>query len=204
MRSSQVHELVLLWVNVCWGVTALVWIAGALYTTSRGPRTLTRPKVTTVSTTLVAAAYVLAVRNATSGWHSAVVEKPWLLIPDAAILLCATGFTLWARLALGDMWSASPTVKVQHQLRTGGPYGVTRHPIYTGLLGMLLATALLVGLRFSLMALPVGLFFVEIRIYTEEKLMLATFPETYPGYRRAVPQLIPRLRSHHRSRPAHT
>jgi protein-S-isoprenylcysteine O-methyltransferase Ste14 len=204
MRSSQVHELALLWVNVCWGVTALVWIAGALYTTSRGPRPLTRPKLTTVSTTLVAAAYVLAVRSATSGWHSAVVGKPWLLIPDAAILLCATGFTLWARLALGDMWSASPTVKVQHQLRTGGPYGVTRHPIYTGLLGMLLATALLVGLRFSLVALPVALFLIEIRIHTEEKLMLEAFPEAYPRYRREVPQLVPWLSGIHRSGAART
>ena len=31
-------------------------------------------------------------------------------------------------------------------LRTDGPYAITRHPIYTGLLGMLLGTALLGGL----------------------------------------------------------
>jgi protein-S-isoprenylcysteine O-methyltransferase Ste14 len=204
VRSSQVHELAALCVSVCWGVTALVWIAGALYTASRGPRTLTRPKLTTLSTALVAAGYVLAVRSAISDWHSGVVGTLWLLVFDAALLLCATAVTLWARLALGNMWSASPTVKVQHQLRTDGPYGVTRHPIYTGMLGMLLGTALIEGLGFFLVALPVGLFLAEIRIHTEEKLMLATFPETYPRYRSQVPQLVPWLRGPHRSRPART
>jgi protein-S-isoprenylcysteine O-methyltransferase Ste14 len=197
VRSSQVHELAVLWTTICWGMTALVWISGALYTASRGPRTLIRPTLTTLSTALVAAGYVLAVRSATSDWSSGV-GNPWLLVLGAAILVCATAFTLWARLALGNMWSASPIVKVDHQLRTGGPYGVTRHPIYTGLLGMLLGTAFLIGLGFFLVALPVALFLVEIRIHMEEGLMLATFPDAYPQYRRQVPQLVPGLRGFHR------
>jgi protein-S-isoprenylcysteine O-methyltransferase Ste14 len=204
VSNARVHDLAALCTGVCWGVTALVWIAGALYTASRGPRTVSRPTLSTLSTALVAAGYVLAARSATSHWRSGVVAKPWLLALGAALLLCATAFTIWARLALGNMWSASPSVKLQHQLRTGGPYGVTRHPIYTGLLGMLLGTALLVGPGFSLVALPVALFVVEIRIHTEEKLMLATFPDAYPSYRREVPQLIPWLRGLHRSRPART
>src|SRR5690242_1912317 len=75
---------------------------------------------------------------------------------------------------------------VEHRLRTEGPYGVTRHPIYTGLLGMLLGTVLLVGFGHWLLLLPVGLVFIEIRIHLEEGLMLATFPEAYPTYRQRV------------------
>ena len=108
-------------------------------------------------------------------------------------------FTLWARVALGTMWSSTPTVKVGHELRTDGPYGVTRHPIYTGLFGMLLGTALLVGFGRWIAILAAGLIFVEVRIHTEEKRMLSTFPATYPGYRRRVPQLIPGLRRLRRS-----
>ena len=81
-----------------------------------------------------------------SDWHSVVVEQPWVRILGLAILLGSTAFTLWARVALGTMWSSSPTVKIEHQLRTDGPYAVTRHPIYTGLLGIMLGTVLLVGL----------------------------------------------------------
>jgi len=55
-----------------------------------------------------------------------------------AILAVSTAFTIWARPALRTMWSFDPVVKQAHLLRTRGPYAVTRHPIYTGLLGMLL------------------------------------------------------------------
>jgi protein-S-isoprenylcysteine O-methyltransferase Ste14 len=114
-------------------------------------------------------------------------------------------FTLWARLALGTMWSASPIVKETHELRTHGPYGVTRHPIYTGLVGMLLGTSLLAGLGRWAPLFPVGVVVAEIKIHMEERLMAATFPDDYPRYRRLVPQLIPGLRLilRGRSRPAH-
>jgi protein-S-isoprenylcysteine O-methyltransferase Ste14 len=66
------------------------------------------------------------------------------------------------------MWSAVPAVKEGHRLRTSGPYAITRHPIYTGLLGMLLGTMLVAG--------------------------AGEFPEEYPRYRRRVLQLVPGLR----------
>jgi protein-S-isoprenylcysteine O-methyltransferase Ste14 len=132
-----------------------------------------------------------------SDWNSLVVATPWVRVVGLTILVCSTAFTLWARVALGTMWSSSPTVKVEHQLRTDGPYGVTRHPIYTGLLGMLLGTVLLVGFGHWLLLLPVGLAFIEIRIHLEEGLMAATFPEAYARYRRRVPQLIPGFRRFH-------
>ena len=74
----------------------------------------------------------------------------WARLLGLALLLAATGLTLWARLVLGTMWSAAPAVKAEHQLRTTGPYAVTRHPIYTGLLGMMLGSGLLAGGRWIL------------------------------------------------------
>ncbi len=44
----------------------------------------------------------------------AVHPPPWIRILGLAILLAATAFTLWARLALGTMWSGAPTVKQEH------------------------------------------------------------------------------------------
>jgi protein-S-isoprenylcysteine O-methyltransferase Ste14 len=35
--------------------------------------------------------------------------------------------------------------------------------------------------------------FVELKIYREERLLLATFPDEYPRYRSRVPQLVPGL-----------
>ena len=207
VTSSQVHALVVVGVATCWGVIVLAWVAGALYNASRGPRAETTRQLTShAATGFIVAALAWSIVRVFPGsdWHSLTVGTPWVRVLGLAILIGSTAFTLWARVAIGTMWSSSPTVKVQHQLRTDGPYGVTRHPIYTGLLGTLLGTVLLVGFGHWLVLLPVGLVFIEIRIHMEEGLMLATFPNAYPRYRRRVPQLVPGLRRLHRSRTADT
>jgi protein-S-isoprenylcysteine O-methyltransferase Ste14 len=116
-----------------------------------------------------------------------------------AILVGSTAFAMWARIALGTMWSLAPVVKDHHRLRTDGPYGITRHPIYTGFLGMLIGTVLVAGLGRSLVILPVGLALFEVKIRLEERLMAASFPDDYPRHRRRVPQLLPGLRLLHRA-----
>jgi len=195
-----VHDLVRISIGTCWGIVVLVWIAGAVYNASRGPHGRRR-HVSTAGAGFVGVALTWAAfRAVPSGdWRSLTVGSLWVRFLGLAVLVAATAFTLWARVALGTMWSSTPTVKVDHELRTDGPYGITRHPIYTGLFGMLLGTVLLVGFGRWIAILAAGLIFVEARIRTEEALMLSTFPETYPGYRRRVPQLVPGLRRLRRS-----
>jgi protein-S-isoprenylcysteine O-methyltransferase Ste14 len=98
------------------------------------------------------------------------------------------------------MWSASPNVlQEHHRLRTDGPYAITRHPIYTGLLGMLIGTVLLNGLGASVLLLVVGAGVLAVRIPIEERLMSKTFPEEYARYRARVPRLVPGVRRLRRS-----
>jgi protein-S-isoprenylcysteine O-methyltransferase Ste14 len=75
-----------------------------------------------------------------------------------------------------------------------GPYAVTRHPIYTGVLGMLLGTAVALGFGAWLYVFVLVLVFFELRIRTEERLLNEVFPGAYEDYRRRVPGLIPGLR----------
>jgi protein-S-isoprenylcysteine O-methyltransferase Ste14 len=91
------------------------------------------------------------------------------------------------------MWSSAPKVKAGHELRTDGPYAVTRHPIYSGMLGMMLGTSLAAGLGLFTILVPLGLVIFLFKIRTEERLMTAEFPQDYPQYRERVPQLIPGL-----------
>jgi hypothetical protein len=109
--------------------------------------------------------------------HFATDHARWIEFPGLALLIASTGFTIWARLKLGRMWSASPNMlRANHELRTDGPYAITRHPIYTGLLGMLLGTLLVNGLGVSLALLGVAAVFLVTRIPIEERLMSRTFP----------------------------
>jgi protein-S-isoprenylcysteine O-methyltransferase Ste14 len=179
---------------VCWGAVALAWLAGAIYYESRAPVERTRAWYLSplwVTTLVVITASAAVPRT---DWRPLEVHAPWARLLGLAILLAATALTLWARLALGAMWSAAPTVKQQHTLQTSGPYALTRHPIYTGLLGMLLGTGLLAGSGRWILYFPVYLVLLEFKVHTEERLMMAEFPDGYPRYRQRVPQLVPGLR----------
>ena len=202
MTSSSVQALTDVGAATCWAVLVIAWIAGAIYNTARGPKETRRQPGSAVFRIAVLASVtvVWAVLRAVpaSTWRALTVETPWAEVLGLLILICSTAFALWARVALGTMWSLAPVVKDHHRLRTDGPYGITRHPIYTGFLGMLLGTVLVAGLGRSLVILPVGLALFEIKIRLEERLLVASFPDDYPRYRGRVPQLVPGLRPLHR------
>jgi protein-S-isoprenylcysteine O-methyltransferase Ste14 len=194
MMMQDLNLLAVVGLVACWGAVALAWLVGAIYYESQALSERTRAWYASPVriTTLVVVAAAAAVPRA--DWRSLTFYAPPVRILGLAILLAATALTIWARLTLGAMWSAAPTVKQEHKLRTSGPYAVTRHPIYTGLLGMMLGSLLLAGAGRWIVAFPVYLVLVEFKIRTEERLMLAEFPDDYPRYRRQVSQLVPGLR----------
>jgi protein-S-isoprenylcysteine O-methyltransferase Ste14 len=61
------------------------------------------------------------------------------------LIVVGLGITVWARRHSGPFWSGRVTLKRDHQLIQSGPYAWVRHPIYSGLLLAMLATALFVG-----------------------------------------------------------
>ncbi len=193
MTPQQLSTLAAVSLAVCWGAFALTWIAGAVYNDSRAPAAeRTRTWFPPTGWVIVGAAWVAVPR---ADWNSVALHlPPWIRILGLAILLAATAFTLWARLALGTMWSGAPTVKQQHQLRTTGAYSITRHPIYTGMLSMMLGSLLLAAGGRWVVPFPVFLVVLEVKIRVEERLMLAEFPDDYPRYRQRVPKLVPGLR----------
>jgi protein-S-isoprenylcysteine O-methyltransferase Ste14 len=187
-------------IAVCVGAVVTVWVAGALYnalhsrhSASQAPRERTRSQPGPTALIVVAVACAGLVIAGRSHFDGLAVGALWARVLGLAVLAASTVFTLWARFSLGTMWSMAPMVKDEHRLRTHGPYAVTRHPIYTGLLGMLLGATLLSGIGQWIVLFPVGLILVEVKIRMEEHLMLAAFPADYPRYRRQVPQLVPGL-----------
>lgn len=121
------------------------------------------------------------------------------VIPDTgaialvAAILCVLGllFCLWARATIGRNWSGIVTLKENHELIIRGPYALVRHPIYTGLLAMFVATALVSGYFAGILAS--GIVFVSfwIKLGDEEKVMLKQFPDQYPAYQQRVKRMIP-------------
>jgi protein-S-isoprenylcysteine O-methyltransferase Ste14 len=190
-------------IAVCWFAFVAVWLFAASYNDARAPAERQRSWYGTgvLPVVIISAVVRLAVPHA--DWRPVTFYAPWARFLGLAMLLAATALTLWARFELGLMWSAVPAVKEGHQLRTGGPYAITRHPIYTGLLGMMLGTLLVAGAGPWIVPFPVASILVEFKIRIEERFMTAEFPDEYPRYRKRVPQLVPGLRlvTGHRAMP---
>ena len=114
-----------------------------------------------------------------------------LAVAGAVLVFLGAALSLWARLRLGRWFTGTLGVKVGHELATDGPYAVTRHPMYTGLLAMVLGAALVWNsvVTLVLAVLLVVPFAIQARI--EEPLLEAHFGEAYREYRRRVPRLLP-------------
>jgi len=99
-------------------------------------------------------------------------------------------FAFWARAHLGRNWGMPMSFRQGHELVTSGPYAYVRHPIYTGLLLATIGTALALGM-IGLLFFAVAFAYFVVSARTEEKMMLAQFPDAYPAYRRRTKMLIP-------------
>jgi protein-S-isoprenylcysteine O-methyltransferase Ste14 len=175
----------------CWGFVIVAWIVGAAYGARKAPARRQGGGAGAWRVGAVVAA-ILVYRLARGDLHHVSDHSRWIELPGLALLVASTAFTLWARFRLGRMWSASPNVlRTGHQLRTDGPYSITRHPIYTGLFGMLLGSVLLNGIGASLAFLVIGAAVLATRIPIEERLMSKTFPDEYARYRKRVPMFVP-------------
>lgn len=108
------------------------------------------------------------------------------------IVVCLSGFALalWARVYLGRNWGTPMTLRVGHELVTGGPYAYVRHPIYSGILIAMLGSTLAGGVAWLVGAVVFGAYFL-VSARAEEKLMLAQFPIEYPAYMRRTKMLVP-------------
>src|SRR6185503_7611955 len=114
------------------------------------------------------------------------------------LAICAAVGSVWlvtmAVKTLGKEWSITARLVEGHKLATSGPYALVRHPIYSGVLGMLLATGLAISQWAAVLAALV-IFFIgtTIRVRSEEKLLREAFGEQFETYVRNVRAIVPGL-----------
>ncbi|MGH7141047.1 MAG: methyltransferase family protein [Minisyncoccia bacterium] len=117
----------------------------------------------------------------------------WYPILGVVGILVAVGglaLAIWARTTIGRNWGMPMTLRKEPELVTSGPYARIRHPIYTAVLLMMLGSALAVGLELLLFFVFFGGYFIY-SAKTEEKDMLAQFPEQYPTYKARTRGFVP-------------
>jgi protein-S-isoprenylcysteine O-methyltransferase Ste14 len=109
-----------------------------------------------------------------------------------AIMLIGLCFTWWARIHLGRLWSGVITHKEGHKIIDRGPYAFIRHPIYTGLVVALFATAAVEATVSALLGAALMIFGFWQKAHSEEQfLRIELGPESYRAYCRRVPMIVP-------------
>lgn len=174
-----------------WALWIVSWLVAALWTdrTERRPRLRVELGYRVIQ---ILAAVLLALPRRHAGvaplWR---VNRAgaWLCV---ALVALGMAFAWWARIHLGRLWSGHITRKVNHKVVDTGPYALVRHPIYTGLLLALAATAAVKGTVAGLSgAVLFGLgFYLKARI-EEGWLTQQLGADAYASYRQRVPMLLP-------------
>ena len=109
-----------------------------------------------------------------------------------AIAIASAAFAAWAMWSLGRSYGIRMDVFEGHVLKTDGPYGIVRHPMYLGIVlfhigaSLAMESALLLAIT-ALFVVP----YTAVRIGAEDKVLREAFGERYLRYAERVGALIP-------------
>jgi protein-S-isoprenylcysteine O-methyltransferase Ste14 len=178
-----------LFIQFCWATWLVFWVAMSFSTKE------TVERGGPVTSRLVAGALVLGLIAATRIFpflHFTLWHTPLALgVVTDCLVVSGLAFTTWARIALGRNWSREVTFKQSHELIETGPYALARHPIYTGLIAMVLGTVINYGRPVGFVAFVALCGGVFWKAREEERLMSRHFPDGYARYKARVHAIIP-------------
>jgi len=128
-------------------------------------------------------------------WQGHFWERPfpvWRMLLSICLFAIAAALSWTSSHALSGQLRAIAGLGTDHKLIRSGPYSLVRHPIYTSMLLIICATAVIVApwplFLGSLILFVAG---TEIRVRTEEKLLASQFGDEFQQYKREVPAYLP-------------
>ncbi|HWA96177.1 MAG TPA: isoprenylcysteine carboxylmethyltransferase family protein [Terracidiphilus sp.] len=136
----------------------------------------------------------LALELARSGLLSFTVATPVVILLAALIAAKAAITRVWGTAYLG----AGIVNHAQMQagsVMAAGPYRYVRNPLYLGSWMMVIAMAFIMPLSGAVFTIVLASIFLFRLILGEEVFLAAGLGEPYLTYKRAVPRLIPRVRT---------
>src|SRR5450631_4543277 len=117
-------------------------------------------------------------------------SDPWLAGLGLFLFAVGLGFASWARIHIGRNWGTPMSQKDDPELVTSGPYGLVRHPIYSGILLAGVGTAVALSWLWLIAMVLAGIYFVYSAT-VEERYLTKQFPDNYPMYSRSTKMLVP-------------
>ena len=97
-------------------------------------------------------------------------------------------YSVWGLAYLRRSFSIIPEAR---RLVTGGPYALSRHPVYLGEITTAIGVNIATGGWLTAIAIAYFIACELLRMRWEERILTATFPNDYPAYARRVPRYLP-------------
>jgi protein-S-isoprenylcysteine O-methyltransferase Ste14 len=114
--------------------------------------------------------------------------RPELFVLSQAVILGGLVYTIWALLYLRRSFSILPEAR---RLITGGPYRLSRHPLYLGEGLAAIGLALPIASAAGWLLIACFLAAQAVRIHLEEAVLSRQFPAEYAEYSSRVPRYFP-------------
>jgi protein-S-isoprenylcysteine O-methyltransferase Ste14 len=184
--------MIALLIGALWAGFALSWLAAATWSSAVEKRVGLRSELA-YRAILVIGGIVFFIPA--HGYEGPL--RLWLVTRNEAWIcvgLIALGFAFswWARIYLGPLWSGQVTTKADHRVVDRGPYAIVRHPIYTGILLAIFATAAAKGTVLGLAGAAAMTLGIWMKARLEERWLRQELgADAYDAYRRRVPMLMP-------------
>ena len=127
------------------------------------------------------------------GWPSGETAA---IIVGAFFAVVGAAFASWAIVTLDRQYAIGARVQEGTELVQTGPFAYVRNPVYVGLLGLLLATGLMLSVWQAVVAgLVLYVAGTYLRARREEALLRSAFGAAYDAWAARVPLLVPRFRA---------
>lgn len=174
-------------IGLIWILFWVFWIAAAVNTNASIG--VPRGRASWILRLLLIATVLLALRLTRNGLLKPH-ENRGLVLAGFVLFVMGLAIAVWARFVIGRSWGMPMTQREHTMLVTAGPYGLIRHPIYSGIMLAMLGTALALSNFWAIPFVVLSGYF-GYSAFIEERNMERRFPDAYPTYKQHTKMLVP-------------
>ena len=145
--------------------------------------------------TLIVTALIVFVFSFLEGYYHWLSPITWmnsltLIIVGIVLLVLALIWVLVAQLQMGDSWRIGIDEKSESTLVQHGLFGVSRNPIFLGMLVMLVGLLLILPTAATLTVSALGFVLIQVQVRLEEDFLEGKYGEDYRKYQMNVRRWI--------------
>jgi len=145
--------------------------------------------------TLIATALIVFVFSFLEGYYEWFSPITWmnssvLMIIGIILLILALIWVLVAQIQMGDSWRIGIDEESKSTLVQHGLFGVSRNPIFLGMLIMLVGLLLLLPTAATLTVTVLGFVLIHVQVRLEEAFLTEKYGEDYRKYQMSVRRWI--------------